>query len=189
MDIWFFRTLIKGYFRGEYHPQVLKKDATSSGLQIIGLLLVNHYLASMANFMGTSYTDVYTVNSIIFNNNIQSIFTFVNERLVPFLAQHPYDRDHLNAFFMEDYINFTVKDLTESFQAAMLALALPLVTIDGGFGLGVSKNKRFPVMLNKCYHFVRFTRLFKELDLPLNLFANRSAIKTQLMTVASPKNS
>lgn len=107
----------------------------------------------MANLIGTACTDVYTVNSIIFNNNIQSIFTFVNESLVPFLAQHPDDCNHLNAFFVEDYINqkdinhFTVKDLTESFQAAMLALALPLVTINGGFGLRVPENKRFQVML------------------------------------------
>lgn len=47
----------------------------------------------------------------------------------------------------------------------------------------VSKDKKFQVLLNKCYHFVRFTRLFAELNLSKNLFANRSAIKTQIMTI------
>lgn len=80
---------------------------------------------------------------------------------MPFLAQNPYERDLLHAFFAVDYgdqrdINhFPVKDLPDSFK----------VEIKGCFGMEVSKDKKFQVLLNKCYHFVRFTRLFAELNL------------------------
>ena len=141
-------------------------------------------LARTRNIIGTGYTDVYSFYSTLLNNDIQSIFAFVNERLLPFLAKHPYERNRLLDFFAVDYedatdINhFVVTDLPDSFQSAMLALALPLVEITGRFGRGVSRDKKFQVLLNKCYHLVRFTRLFAELNLPKNLFANRSAIKT-----------
>ena len=146
----------------------------------------------MGNIIGTSYSDVYTFYSKIFNDDIQSIFTFVEESLLPFLSKNPFERDQLNAFFAIDYVDekdinlFTVKNFPDSFQAAMLALPLPLplVAITHKFGIGIANDKKFQGLLNKCYHFVRFTRLFSELNLPRDLFSNRSAIKTQLMTLA-----
>jgi hypothetical protein len=58
-DMLFLRSLIHARFNNTYKQRLYEKDATSSGLQIISMLIRDPKLAQLTNVTGSTYNDIY----------------------------------------------------------------------------------------------------------------------------------
>lgn len=84
-NIFYLRSLIHGGFQNDYLHRIYQKDATSSGLQIISMLMRDTTLARNTNVSGTESKDIYGELLNIFNTRLhiqkESIDKFCNQVL------------------------------------------------------------------------------------------------------------
>jgi hypothetical protein len=76
-DIWLAKLIITNYLTGNQQSIVYELDATSSGIQLVGILTKSNQLAELSNVTGTEYQDIYRIFSTDFKVELEKACTFL----------------------------------------------------------------------------------------------------------------
>jgi hypothetical protein len=76
--IWLAKLILANYLTGNNLGIVYELDATSSGIQLVSLLIKSNQLAQLSNVIGTEYQDIYKIFSTDFKIELEKATLFLN---------------------------------------------------------------------------------------------------------------
>lgn len=98
-DVWVLRTNLLALFRDDYDPCIYQKDATSSGLQLIGLLMNNNHLCQISNVVGGAYCDIYQIEAEELQRKITKCKEFIEGTFKDLIIKYSRDNPVGDYFF------------------------------------------------------------------------------------------
>jgi hypothetical protein len=77
-EIWLAKLIISNYLTGNKLGIIYELDATSSGIQLVSILVKSKQLAELSNIIGQEYQDIYKIFAIDFKSELKKATEFLN---------------------------------------------------------------------------------------------------------------
>lgn len=184
INILYVNTLIQGYILDDYDHFVYQKDATSSGIQIIGLLTRSKSLCKWGNITGTVPSDIYQVFQKEFETYHLQGKAFLEKftvdhfslTLEEFFTKHTMQNKPLQEILLEPTKSKDT-NISKSLEQILLNLKIP------GHIVGyVKMEDRHPTaeIIHKLRILLKIHKIMS--SLPKQIFTSRKLFKKAVMT-------